>query len=243
MEGISSRGIILNSREYKDKDRLVSVLTKDYGLITVCAKGCGKQGSKNAFMSIPFMVIDLVCSVSHGYYYLKDGSIVENNRGIMYSLEALATASHFAECLMDSSLQSENFKEAYELAAYAFYSLSQDPKRFKTLYSAFNWRLLAIVGFTIIYDDVSPDKRYRLSISGGDIRPDASGISGRSVKALNHFATCSLKELFAVKLDPEMEEELKTFTRDYLCCQFDREYNALSVLDALPRSSSDQDKV
>lgn len=233
MDSISSRGIILNSREYKDKDRLVSVLSKDHGLITICAKGCGKQGSKNAFMSIPFMVIDFVCSISHGYYYLKDGSIVENNSGIMNSLESLTTASHFAECLMDSSLQSENSREAYELAAYAFYSIATRPQDYKVLYSAFNWRLLTIVGFTIIYEDIDPKLRYRPGMSGGDIRYDNSGISGRAVQALNFFATCSLAELFAVKLTDDIAEELKAFTHDYLCTQFDKEYDALSVLEDL----------
>ena len=233
MNLISSRGIILNSREYKDKDRLVSVLTRDYGLITICAKGCGKQGAKNAFMSVNFMVIDFVCTISHGYYYLKEGNIVESNSGIMNSLEGVATASHFAECLMDSSLQSENSRDAYELAAYAFYCLAKDPGNYKTLYSAFNWRILTIYGFTIIYEGIEPDLRYRLSPLGGSIMPDANGISGRAVKALNFYASCSLPELFAAKLSSGEAEELKLFTRDYLCAQFDKDYDALSVLDDL----------
>ena len=39
MDPVNCRGIILGSREYKEKDRLVSVLTPEMGLITVCAKG------------------------------------------------------------------------------------------------------------------------------------------------------------------------------------------------------------
>ena len=86
MEPFSCRGIILASREFKEKDRLVSVLTSDRGLVTICAKGSGRPGSKAAFASIPFMVCDFVVSVSHNYYYLKEGTIVENNSDIMNSL-------------------------------------------------------------------------------------------------------------------------------------------------------------
>ena len=93
MDPVNCRGIILGSREYKEKDRLVSVLTPEMGLITVCAKGTAKPGSRNAFASVPFMIVDLVLTTSHGYYYLKDGSVVENNSGIMNNLEAMTVAS------------------------------------------------------------------------------------------------------------------------------------------------------
>ena len=94
MDSFTARGVILHSREYKEKDRLVSFLTSDRGLITVLAKGSAKLGSRNAYVSVPFMVCDFVITSSHGFYYLKDGSIVENNSSIMGNLEALTVASH-----------------------------------------------------------------------------------------------------------------------------------------------------
>ena len=39
MDPFNCRGLIIRSSEYKEKDRLLSVLTADRGLITVCAKG------------------------------------------------------------------------------------------------------------------------------------------------------------------------------------------------------------
>ena len=128
METFSGRGIILASRECKEKDRLVSVLTSDRWLVTVCAKGSGRPGSKAAFAAIPFIVCDLVVSVSHGYYYLKEGAIVENNSDIMNSLETMTCASHMASCLLDSTFQGDMAHEAYELAAYAFYMLAKHPE-------------------------------------------------------------------------------------------------------------------
>ena len=45
MDPFNCRGLIIRSNEYKDKDRLLSVLTADRGLITICAKGVAKPGS------------------------------------------------------------------------------------------------------------------------------------------------------------------------------------------------------
>ena len=60
-----------------------------------------------------------------------------------------------------------------------------------------------------------------------------TGMSGESVFALNYFAECDIKDLFAVKASENIINELKRFTTDYLSVQFDKEYNALATLDAL----------
>ena len=240
MDPVNCRGIILRSREYKEKDRLVSVLTPDLGLITVCAKGTAKPGSRNSFASVPFILCDLVLTISHGYYYLKDGSVIENNTGIMNSLEAMTVASHISECLIDSSYDAGDARQAYELAVYAFYVLSNNPASYLTVYSAFNWRLLTILGFTVEYlncdmsgEPVTRTGKYVLSLTGGSINESSSGISGDSVIALNYFASCELKDLFTVKAGDKVITELKRFTTDYLNVQFDKDYNALSTLDDL----------
>ena len=244
MDPFNCRGLIIRSNEYKEMDRLLSVLTADRGLITICAKGVAKPGSSLGCFSMPYMLCDFVVSVSHGYYYLKDASIIESNSGIMESLEQMTVAAHIASCLMDCTLQSENSKEAYELAVYAFYNLANNRDKYLLIYSAFNWRLLTIAGFTVQYDLNEPayrasdgkPNRYMINISGG------SGSQNRSfnrlleepaVRALNFFASCELKRLFTSSADKKTEKELKVFTTDYLSIHFDKIYDTLSVLDTL----------
>jgi len=253
MEPFSCRGIILASREFKEKDRLVSVLTADKGIVTICAKGSGRPGSKAAFASIPFMVCDFVVSVSHGYYYLKEGTIVENNSDIMNSLETMACASHMSSCLIDSTFQGENAHEAYELAAYAFYMLAKHPEDFLIVYSAFNWRLLTIAGLTVKYDitnnggeAVAPGNIYLVSLIGGTIElaknSKAARLTGNdyrilsydSIDALNYFSDCPINRLFTAKASDAVVSELKDFTTAYLSVQFDKNYDGLSVLDDIP---------
>jgi DNA repair protein RecO len=243
MDPFNCRGLIIRSSEYKDKDRLLSVLTADRGLITICAKGVAKPNSSLGCFSMPYMLCDFVVSVSHGYYYLKDASIIESNSKIMESLEQMAVAAHISSCLMDCTLQSENAKEAYELAVYAYYMLANNKDKYLLIYSAFNWRLLTIAGFTVLYDLNDPlykatgDKqgRYMIDISGG-----SSGTQNRtfnrlldepSVRALNFFATCDLKRMFTSTADKKTEEDLRDFTTDYLSVHFEKVYDSLSVLN------------
>ena len=245
MDPFNCRGLIIRSSEYKEKDRLLSVLTADRGLITICAKGVSKPGSTLGCFSMPYMLCDFVVSVSHGYYYLKDASIIESNSKIMDSLEQMTVAAHISSCLMDCTLQSENAKEAYELAVYAYYMLANNKDKYLLIYSAFNWRLLTIAGFTVIYDlndplyKASGDKqvKYMINISGGSVggqnRSFDRLLEEPSVRALNFFAECDLKRMFTSSADKKTELELKDFTTDYLSIHFDKIYDSLSVLNNL----------
>lgn len=245
MDPFNCRGLIIRSNEYKDKDRLLSVLTADRGLITICAKGVSKPGSSLGCFSMPYMLCDFVVSVSHGYYYLKDASIIESNSKIMDSLEQMTVAAHISSCLMDCTLQSENAKEAYELAVYAYYMLANNKDKYLLIYSAFNWRLLTIAGFTVLYDlddplnKASGDKqgRYMINISGGSESSQNRSfnrlLDEPAVRALNFFATCDLKRMFTSNADKKTEQDLKEFTTDYLSIHFDKIYDSLSVLNNL----------
>lgn len=241
MDPFNCRGLIIRTNDYKEKDRLLSVLTSDRGLITICAKGVAKPGSSLGFVSMPYMLCDFVVTVSHGYYYLKDASIIESNSGIMESLEQMTVAAHISSCLMDCTLQSENAKEAYELAVYAYYNLANNIDKYLLIYSAFNWRLLTIAGFTILYDLNEPaykgsgnkPARYMINISGTEGNQNKTFnrlLDEPSVRALNYFATCDLKRMFTSSADKKTEEDLKDFTTDYLSMHFEKNYDALSIL-------------
>ena len=241
MDPFNCRGLIIRSAEYKEKDRLLSVLTSDRGLITICAKGVAKPGSSLGFVSMPYMLCDFVVTVSHGYYYLKDASIIESNSKIMESLEQMTVAAHISSCLMDCTLQSENSKEAYELAVYAYYMLANNKGKYLLIYSAFNWRLLTIAGFTVLYDTEDPmiktGNKYMLNISGGEGTGSNKAfnrlLEEPSVRALNYFASCDLKKLFTATADRKTEIELKDFTTDYLSIHFDKIYDTLQILNTL----------
>lgn len=244
MDPFNCRGLIIRSSEFKEKDRMLSVLTADRGLISICAKGVSKPNSSLGFVSMPYMLCDFVVSVSHGYYYLKDATIIESNSKIMESLEQMAVAAHISSCLLDCTLQSENSREAYELAVYAYYMLANNKSKYLLIYSAFNWRLLTIAGFTVIYDlneptfKASGDKpnRYLINIAGGTGGGNQNKAFNRLldepvVRALNFFSDCDLKRMFTSNADKRTEQELKTFTTEYLSVHFEKNYDSLSILN------------
>lgn len=222
---ISIRGVILSSREFKEKDRMLTVITADRGIVSFCVKGVSGKNAKNAFVSVPYMLCDFVITRSGNFNYMKEGNIIESNSGIMGSLECMAVAGHIARILSDAVLQSDNAKSAYELCVYAYYALGKFPERYVEIYCAFNWKFLTDMGFTDIYVLDGSAQTYYISTEDSKISVGRTGfkIDIRSIKALNFIATHEPKEIFNITLNDQLKDELRRFTTQYLQNQFEYE--------------------
>jgi len=226
---ISTKGLIIQTRQYGNNDRMVKLLTRERGIVNFCAKGAAKQGSRNSFAAVPYSLSNVLLTDSHGFLYLKEGAVIESNRGILESIEAMAVASHFSERLSESVLQSDNAPEAYELAVYAYYALSKAPENYAFIYSAFNWKLLDMLGFTVRYESYADSY---LSLRDGEVIPfegkkihDPSFffMSARAIRLLDLMSEAPIRNLFTISTDKSVIEEIRTFTTLYMSSQFDRE--------------------
>ena len=212
---VNIRGVILSSREFKEKDRMLTVLTADRGIVSFCVKGVSGKNAKNAFVSVPYMLCDFVITRSGNFNYMKEGNIIESNSKIMESLECMAVAGHIAKILSDAVLQSDNAKSAYELCVYAYYALGKFPDRFEEIYCAFNWKFLSDMGFTVIYE---PEESATISSGKTGFKIDI-----RSIKALNYIAAHEPKDIFNMTMSDQLKDELRRFTTQYIQNQFEYE--------------------
>ncbi len=205
----SIKGIILKTSEYKEKDRLIKVLCKDRGIVNICVKGVGSKNSKFSFASIPYSYCDMVITESHGFYYLKEGSVIAGNMGIMNSLEAMAVAGHIAELLSLSVMQSENSRDCYELAIYAYYALSEYPGRHLEIMCVFNWKLMWLLGLATIANECALSAGIKLN--------------NRILEILDYIGQNPVSRIFTIKLEPQDISILRKFTLAYISIQFENE--------------------
>ena len=207
----SVRGIILKSTDFKEKDRLISVLTRNHGVISIRVRGVSGRASKMSFVSIPYSYCDFVITSSNGFYYLKEGSIISGNSGIMNSLESMAVAGHISSCLLESVMQSDNSRECYDLAVYSFYVLSEHPDRYLEVMCIFNWKLMWVLG-------LAADIRDSVIRAGADIT-----ISQRSADILDFIGKSRVSRIYSVRLEDRDVTELRKFTIRYLSVSFEKE--------------------
>ena len=205
------KGIILKTSEYKEKDRMIQVLTRERGIVNICVKGVSGKTSKLSFTSLPFSYCDFTVTDSHGFYYLKEGSVISGNTGIMESLETMAVAGHIAECLSWSVMQSENARDCYDLAIYAYYALSIDTASYITVLIAFNWKLMWILG---------------LAASASECAGTAGGqhkLTARAFEILDYIGCNPISRIFTIKLEESDISMLRSFTMDFIRVQLEKD--------------------
>lgn len=147
-----TRGIILNRRDWREADRLVSVYTPEHGRLNLLARGARKQGSKLAAHLEPITLSNFLVVKGKGYDYVGAAVIEEPYLGIKQDLNKLYFAGQafmmFNRLVREAQPDPELFawleKWLCNLDA-AGEKLDKQDGRFRL--ALFNWRLLALLGF------------------------------------------------------------------------------------------------
>jgi len=112
---IDVEGIIINTKNYGDTSKIIDILTKEYGIIGVMAKGC--KSLKSNLRS----VTDKLTYASFTIYYKKDklsilseASIINNFSNIKKDIEKISYASFLIDLTNQVYKQSES-EELYDL--------------------------------------------------------------------------------------------------------------------------------
>ena len=105
---IDVEGIIINTKNYGDTSKIIDILTKEYGVIGVMAKGC--KSLKSNLRS----VTDKLTYANFTLFYKKDklsilseASIINNFSNIKKDIEWIIRAIAF--------IYDYSFKESYEI--------------------------------------------------------------------------------------------------------------------------------
>lgn len=116
-------GIVLSSNEYREYDGILTVSTKDYGVLKVIARGIRKMNSKNASACLPFTHMKMYIHVAEHktLHALQRTEIVQSHRHIREDLVKQSIASFFCECIE----KSEDGLEVFDILEKALFHLEE----------------------------------------------------------------------------------------------------------------------
>lgn len=151
-------GIVLKQHEYRENDSILTVLTKEYGKISLVSKGVKKMTSKNAVTSMPFVISEYIFDYldDKTMFTVKNGSLVESNRHIQESLEKMNIAAVITEIVEKSIPQGlfdeDTNEEIFTLLTFSLRKLDSDTDNFLNL-ALFLAKMLEILGIAPIVDE------------------------------------------------------------------------------------------
>ncbi|NCB20713.1 MAG: DNA repair protein RecO [Clostridia bacterium] len=183
----SSKAIVLNRRDWRETDRLVSVYTPDHGLISLLARGASKFSSKLAAHIEPISLSQIMVIKGKTFNYLGSAIMIESFSKIKGDLNKLyfaGQAFNFFSSLVREGQKDELVFRWLERwlnsleAAGGTDELNKEDGQFRLL--LFYNRLLSLLGYALSLDRclacqkiiTAGDKNRLDLIRGGLICPD-----------------------------------------------------------------------
>ena len=170
---LTTRGLVLRTTEYKETDRILTVLTAEDGLLTLKARGVRSNRSKLKGACQLLTYAEFTVNEARGFRFISEATAIEMFAGLRNDIVLLALSSYFAQLAEVLSQEDAASPALLSLILNALYALSKLQKPPRLVKAATELRLAAIAGYCGRYAGVC-----RLPL--GRRRKDAAlaGVSG-----------------------------------------------------------------
>lgn len=229
-------GIVLSENNMGDYDKMLTMLTPNFGKISCSAKGARKPNSSLLAGTQMFCFGEYLVYKGTSTYHINSCETIEMFYKIRTDLEKLKYAIHIDKIILDVTEENENCYNILQLLLNTLYTIAETEKNLDLILSIFKMRLLCILGFTPrVLTCTNCNEKENLtffSIKDNGFKCDACGrqdkssikISESTKNAIKYIVTAPPKKLFSFELKDDSLEELKLISKIYFNQKLEKEY-------------------
>lgn len=142
----STEAIILAVKDYSEADRILVVFSKDYGKLSLIAKGVRKTNSKKRGHLEVFNLIKFSATKTKGLDIIVEAEIIKSYSKIRKDLKKVSLGYYFCEVLGKSTKEEEVHRQTFDLLE-AYFTKLEKQKMLKNLRINFVSDLLVNLGY------------------------------------------------------------------------------------------------
>lgn len=237
---VKSPGLVLKETNIKEADKLLTILTRDNGKLTVKAPGARRKGCRFRSSAQLFAYSEFTLFEYKGYYSINEAEPIEHFMELSGELELLSLASYFLQLLDAASDEDSVNNELLSLGLNSLYALSKLKKSPDVVKPAFELRLICLAGYEPqVFEcpycgNEQPD---RFNLTEGTVHCAAcrgfitEGISmpinPAALSAVRHIVSGDPRKIFSYKIDAEAEKQLIGVSEAYVLTQLERSFSTL----------------
>ena len=235
-------GLIIRQQNIGEQDKLVTVLTKDMGVLRAFVRGA--KNIKNPKSA----ATDLLCysnlSVFEGKekYIIDEASLCELFFGLRKDMEKLSLAQYFCELALHICPTQQSAEAQLSLILNALHLLSNTDKPAELVKACVELRLACLAGYMPdlvmcrgcgVYE--APQMYF--SLADGSLKcsecfakspaPLCAAVDTGVVHALRHICLCEDKKVFAFTLSEKGLEQLSYITETYVSRVLEKDFQTL----------------
>ena len=221
-------------------------LHQTYGKISVFYKGAkkSKTASLNSSEYLSFSNLLLYKSANDNYS-VNSAETIEVFYNLRTDLDKLSYATVISKMIYDVTEENIPSYDILQLFLNTLYVISESDKNLDLVFSTFQIRLLAILGFLPQVDRcincdepmVEEMDEFYFSLKDDGVKCSACmkqdksviRLSKASFSALVYILSCDAKKLFSFELPQDDIDELKRFAKLYTTQKLEKEYNVVKM--------------
>lgn len=241
---LKTDGLVVRQVNYKDNDQILTVLTKEHGLMTLKARGVRSRSSRLKGACQLLAYSEFTVFENRGFHTIDEANAIQMFPELRTDIELLSLASYFAQVAEVLSQEDMPNPELLSLTLNAFYALCRRLCTPELVKAAFELRAACLGGYTpelsgcAICGDPEPD---RFDVRGGILccASCSAGeglrlpVSPGSLAAMRYLVSCDAKRLFAFRLEGRAVKELCDLAETYLQTQLERGFYTLDFYKSL----------
>ena len=242
----TTKALILRESQYKDNDKILSILTEELGLITAKARGVKRKNSPLRSGCQLLCYSELTLFEKNGYYTVNESEPIQMFMGLRTDIELLSLGAYFAQLLENVSAQDQVNPELLPLGLNSLYALDKLKKPQILVKTAFELRLLSLSGYLPNLDGCAVcglhDARqfhFQEGVLLCDSCRKVSGfgesvcLSDGVLAAMHHIISCPRQKLFSFILPEAGLRELSEVCERFLLTQLDGHFSSLEFYKRL----------
>ncbi|MGM9551397.1 MAG: DNA repair protein RecO [Clostridia bacterium] len=152
-EPVKLSGVVVKTAPYKDNDSMLTVLTKERGVVSISAKGIKSLKNKNSSALSPLCYSSFVVKDKGSVYSLTSADLEESFYSLREDVKALSYGVYFAQLAAFMTGKNTPAEEEVRLLLNTLYVLSKNHDRCNVLCAAFEMKLSELSGIAPMVED------------------------------------------------------------------------------------------
>ncbi len=241
---ISTDGIVTKETKYGDTSRILTVITKELGKISVLAQGArrGKSGLLAATSLFSHSHFTVFKSSSSSLYKLNEAEQLTSFAALHSSLDGMAFAAYI--CDVTNSIMQENAPdtEQMELLLRCLYMLSKTDTSPEKIKAVFEFRTLTLSGLipdiSVCGDCGTTAPLTALSAAEGAVycdkckegHPSTLEVNNSILAAISYIILCDNKKIFSFNMSDSSIRYLSYLGEYCIKILLDKDFKTLDYL-------------
>lgn len=236
MASLKIKGIVIAENNMGDYDKMLTILTPNFGKISCVAKGARRSQSALLAGTQLFCFGEYLMYKGTNIYHINSCETIEIFYNLRTDLDKLKYAIHINKIIQDVTEENENCYKILQLFLNTLYTISETEQNKDFILSVFKLRLLCILGFTPRVLKCTSCKEEnnltRFSIRDNGVKCEACGrqdkssidMSESTKNAIKYTISSPAKKLYSFSLKDESLKEFELITKIYFNEKLEKEY-------------------